>query len=306
MAQKTAFEAFITVNDPEASVALDRFKSLLPDMERHLPIPDELKTERGTESPIRVVDLAYAGGDTRSGVQTIAYNLPNDERIRTEKGSKKVMLRNVMKAKFESILVPVAGQVMDASQMEFLSAEAFFQETVFHELSHALGPAYVTGSDKKEVREALQELYSALEEAKADVTGIFNILYMVDRKEFPAEFRNETLFTYFAGLFRSIRFGAAEAHGKGAATQLIYFLEKGVAQTNDEGKFTVDLPALENAIRDLAGEICLIQAAGDKEKAAALLAKGEVTPLVQQALDRLANVPVDIRPVYTAAGEKMP
>jgi hypothetical protein len=306
MAQKTAFEAFITVNDPEASAALDRFKTLLPDMERNLPIPDELKTERGTESPIRVVDLVFAGGDTRSGVQTIAYNLPNDERIRTEKGSKKVMLRNVMKAKFESILVPVAGQVMDASQLNLLSAEAFFQETVFHELSHALGPAYVTGTDKKEVREALQELYSALEEAKADVMGIYNILYMVDRKEFPAEFRNEMLFTYFAGLFRSIRFGTAEAHGKGAATQLVYFLEKGIAQTNDEGKFTVDLLALENAIRDLVEEICLIQAAGDKEKSAALLAKGELTPPVRQALDRLANVPVDIRPVYTAAGEEMP
>ncbi len=275
-------------------------------MEKHLPIPDELKTARGTESPIRVVDLVFAGGDTRSGVQTIAYNLPNDERIRTEKGSKKVMLRNVMKAKFESILVPVAGQVMDASQMNLLSAEAFFQETVFHELSHALGPAYVTGSDKKEVREALQELYSALEEAKADVMGVYDILYLVDREEFPAEFRNEMLFTYFAGLFRSIRFGTAEAHGKGAATQLIYFMEKGIAQTNDEGMFTVDFPALENAIRDLVREICLIQAAGDKEKAEALLAKGEVTPLVQQALDRLVNVPVDIRPVYTAAGEKMP
>ena len=213
IAQKTAFEAFVTVSDPEASSALDKFKSLLPAMEMNLPIPDELKTERGAESPIAVVDLVYAGGDTRAGVQTIAYNLPNDERIRKSKGSKKVMLRNVMKAKFESILVPVAGEVMNASQVDLLSAEAFFQETVFHELSHGLGPAYVTGT-RKEVREAIQEHYSALEEAKADVIGAYNILYMVDRKEFPPEFRDDFLVTYFAGLFRSVRFGTGEAHGQ--------------------------------------------------------------------------------------------
>jgi hypothetical protein len=305
IAQKTAFEAFITVNDPEASAALDRFKSLLPDMEMNLPIPDELKTERGTESPIRVVDLVYAGGDTRSGVQTIAYNLPNDERIRAEKGSKKVMLRNVMKAKFESILAPVASEVMDASQIDLLSAEAFFQETVFHELAHGLGPAYVTGT-VKEVREAIQEHYSALEEAKADVMGAYNVLYMVDRKEFPAEFRNEFLLTYFAGLFRSVRFGTGEAHGRGAALQLNYFLDKEVATLGDDGKFSADLKNLENAIRDLVQEICMIQAAGDKERAGALLAeKGKLTPRIQQALDRLGSVPVDIRPVFTGAGEKM-
>ena len=305
MAQKTAFEAFVTVADPEASAALDRFKSLLPDMEMHLPIPDELKTERGTESPIAVVDLVFAGGDTRSGVQTIAYNLPNDEAIRSSKGSKKVMLRNVMKAKFESILVPVAGEVMDASQLPLLSAEAFFQETVFHELSHALGPGFVTGTDK-EVREALQEIYSSMEEAKADVMGAYNILYMIDRKEFPAEFRDEFLATYFAGLFRSIRFGTGEAHGKGAALQLNYFLTKGTATLGEDGKFRADLPALEKAITDLVREICLIQAAGDKEKGEKLLEMGVVTPDIQKALDRLIGVPVDIRPVYVGAGETMP
>jgi hypothetical protein len=305
MAQKTAFEAFVTVSDPEASAALDKFKSLLPDMEMNLPIPDELKTVRGTESPIAVVDLVFAGGDTRSGVQTIAYNLPNDEKIRSSKGSKKVMLRNVMKAKFESILVPVAGEVMNASQLPLLSAEAFFQETVFHELSHALGPGFVTGTDK-EVREALQEIYSALEEAKADVMGAYNILYMIDREQFPAEFRNEFLATYFAGLFRSIRFGTAEAHGKGAALQLNYFLTKETATLGDDGKFTVDLPALEKAITELVREICLIQAAGDKDKGVKLLEMGKVTPDIQQALDRLSSVPVDIRPFYVGAAETMP
>jgi hypothetical protein len=272
-------------------------------MEANLPIPDELKTERGTESPIAVVDLVYAGGDTRSGVQTIAYNLPNDERIRKAKGSKKVMLRNVMTAKFESILVPVAGEVMDASQMDLLSAEAFFQETVFHELSHGLGPAYVTGT-QKEVREAIQEHYSALEEAKADVMGAYNVLFMVDRNGFPPEFRNEFLLTYFAGLFRSVRFGTAEAHGKGAALQINYFLDNETAVLGEDGKFTADLEVLEKSIADLVREICMIQAAGDKEKAGALLAeRGKLTPRIQQALDRLVTVPVDIRPVFALGGE---
>jgi hypothetical protein len=306
IAQKTAFEAFVTISDPEASAALDKFKSLLPDMEMNLPIPDELKTERGIESPIAVVDLVYAGGDTRAGIQTIAYNLPNDERIRKEKGSKKVMLRNVMKAKFESILVPVAQEVMDASQMDLLSPEAFFQETVFHELSHGLGPAYVTGTEK-EVREAIQEHYSALEEAKADVMGAYNILYMVDRDEFPPEFRNEFLLTYFAGLFRSVRFGTSEAHGEGAALQLNTFLDNDAAALGEDGRFTVKLEVLDKAIMDLVREICMIQAAGDKEKAAALLEeRGQITPRIQQALDRLVALPVDIRPTYTAAGEKLP
>ena len=216
------------------------------------------------------------------------------------------MLRNVMKAKFESILTPVAREVMTESQVGLLSAEVFFQATVFHELSHGLGPAHVTGTDRP-VREALQEQYTALEEAKADVMGAYNILYMIDREEFPAEFRNQFLVTYFAGLFRSVRFGTSEAHGKGAATQLNVFLHEEAATLGEDGKFTVDLRALEVAIRDLVREICMIQAAGDKEKAAALLEeRGRITPMVQQALDRLGSVPVDIRPVYVAAGETMP
>jgi hypothetical protein len=195
---------------------------------------------------------------------------------------------------------------MNASQMDLLSAEAFFQETVFHELSHGLGPAYVTGTEK-EVREAIQEHYSALEEAKADVMGAYNILYMIDRNEFPPEFRNEFLVTYFAGLFRSVRFGTGEAHGQGAALQINYFLDNEAGVLGEDGKFTVDLEAFEKSITDLVREICLIEASGDKEKAGALLAdKGRLTQRIQQALDRLVTVPVDIRPVYTGAGETMP
>jgi hypothetical protein len=275
-------------------------------MEDNLPIPDELKTERGAESPIRVVDLVFSGGDTRAGVQTIAFNLPNDEKIRSEKGSKKVMLRNMMKAKFDSILVPVAEQVLDASQLDLLSGEAFFQQTVFHELSHALGPGYVTGT-QTEVRDALQEHYSGIEEGKSDVMGAYNILFMIDRGEFPAEFRDQLLATYFAGLFRSVNFGTGEAHGKGAAVQINTFLDKGVATIGEDGKFLVDLGALETAIGELVRDICLLQASGDREAAAAFMeARAKVTPEIRQALDRLDSVPVDIRPVFTAAGETMP
>jgi hypothetical protein len=307
MAQKTAFEAFVTVSDPKASEDLTRFKQLLPAMEANLPIPEELKSERGTESPIRVVDLVFSGGDTRAGVQTIAFNLPNDERIRSEKGSKKVMLRNVMKAKFEKIMLPVAQEVISEAQLHLLSDEAFFQQTVFHELSHGLGPGYVSGQEDLEVREALQELYSAVEEAKADVMGAYNILFMIDQGEFPKAFRNQLLVTYFAGLFRSVRFGTSEAHGRGAATQINYFLSLQAATVQADGRFVVDLGQLAQAIRDLVREICLLQAAGDKAAAQRLLdEKGKLTLPIEQVLDRLTGVPVDIRPIYTTAGETQP
>jgi hypothetical protein len=306
-AAKTAFEAFVTIQDPEASRDLARFKDLLPDMERHLPIPDDLKTERGAESPIRVVDLVFSGGDTRAGVQTIAFNLPNDERIRAEKGSKKVLLRNVMNAKYESILKPIAAEVMNPAQLGLVTAEGFFNETLFHELAHGLGPAYVTGQPGVEVRQALESLYSSLEEGKADVMGAYNILYMVDRGLFPDTFRDELLISYFAGLFRSVRFGTSAAHGRGAAVQLNWHLEHGGASQGDDGRFTVDLEALEASIEGLVREMCLIQAAGDKERAGDLLdGMGLVTPPIEQALARLGSVPVDIRPVYTDAGETMP
>ncbi|WP_129352149.1 dipeptidyl-peptidase 3 family protein [Sorangium cellulosum] len=303
---KASFESFVTVSDPEASRRLSRYKELLPEMERNLPIPDEVKTERGGESPIRVVDLVFSAGDARKSVQTIAFNLPNDERVRAEKGAKKVLLRNVIETKFERIMRPIAERILDPAQLDHLSSEAFFNETLFHELSHSLGPAFTTlGGERVEVRLALGASYSALEEAKADAMGAYNVLFMIQRGHFPADFREKLLVSYFAGLFRSTRFGVAEAHGKGAALQINRFLEERAARFDPGARrFTVDTAELEAAIARLVRDLCLVQHRGDSQAAAELLSRyGDLSEPMRQALGGLEGIPIDIRPIYPLAGE---
>lgn len=308
---KASFEAFVTISDPEASEALAKYKEKLPAMEEHLPIPKAMKTVRGAESPIRVVDLVYTSGDARKSVQTIAFNLPNDERVRKEKGAKKVLLRNIIKKKFETIMRPIAERIIDDEQLGLLSADAFFNETLFHELSHSLGPAFTEReqggkTEKVEVRVALGANYSPLEEGKADVMGAYNILYMIDQGAFPKSFRKKLLLSYFAGLFRSVRFGVAEAHGKGAAFQINRFLEEGAATYDAQtGRFTVHPKKLEASIEKLVRDVCVMQHEGDPAKVEAFLNEyGVVSPPMEAALAKLDGIPVDLRPHYPLAGEK--
>lgn len=301
---KASFECFVTVSDPDASKKLAKYKALLPQMEAHLPIPAEMRTTRGSQSPIRVVDVVYTSGDARKSVQTIAFNLPNDERVRKAKGAKKVMLRNIIEKKFDIILRPIAAEILDASQLGQLSAEAFFNETLFHELSHSLGPAFVTKDGKKiEVRLALEASYSPIEECKADVMGAYDILFLVDEGHFEKEFREKLLISYFIGLFRSVRFGVAEAHGKGAAVQINRFLEEGAASYDEKsGKFTVHPAKLEASITKLVHDLVMLQHAGDKAAADALLTKyGGLTAPVVAALKKVESIPVDVSPSYPLA-----
>ena len=305
-ATKAAFESFVTVSDPVASRNLAKYKDLLPTMEKNLPVPDEMKTVRGKESPIRVVDLVFSSGDARKSVQTIAFNLPNDERVRKEKGAKKVLLRNIIKKKFEIILAPIGKRILDAGQVQYLSADGFFNEVLFHELAHSLGPAFTTKDGKKvEIRVALEDTYSAFEECKADVMGAHNILFMIERGEFPKAFRKQLLISYFAGLFRSVRFGAVSAHGKGAAIQINWHLEKGGASFDTaSGRFKVDFDKLETSIRGLVKALVTVQHNGDKPAAQAMIDKyGVMSPPMTQSLASVTKVPVDVRPIYPAAGE---
>ncbi|MEM1024270.1 MAG: hypothetical protein AAGD10_01500 [Myxococcota bacterium] len=301
---KASYESFVTVSDPKASSALAKYKALLPAMEQNLPVPHEVKTKRGAESPIRVVDLVFTSGDARKSVQTIAFNLPNDERVRKEKGAKKVLLRNLIQTKFEKILRPIAAKVLVEAHQGELSSEAFFDQVLFHELSHSLGPAFTeVDGEKMEVRLALGASYSPLEECKADVMGAYNVLFMIERGELPKDFRVPFLSSYFAGLFRSVRFGTSEAHGKGAAVQLNRYLDDGAVRVV-EGRFAIDHDALTKSNRALLRDILMLQHEGDKTKADALLAdKGVLSPPVEAALKRLDGVPVDIRPIYPLAGE---
>ncbi|HEX8792502.1 MAG TPA: hypothetical protein VF765_16255 [Polyangiaceae bacterium] len=306
---KASFEAYVTVSDPAASAKLAHYKKLLPDMERNLPIPAGAHGKRGGDSPIRVVDLVFTSGEARTSVQTIAFNLPNDEAVRKEKGAKKVLLRNLIETKFDRIMRPLAEKIIDPSQTSLLSADAFFDETLFHELSHSLGPAFVKDSgDKKEVRVALESDFSAIEECKADVMGVYNVLYLVKRGELPKELHDRALVSYFAGLFRSTRFGVAEAHGQGAALQINRYLEEGAAKLDPStNKLTVDLAKLETSIGKLVHDLCVLQWNGDKAGADALLAKyGVASDTMNAVMTGLDSIPVDVKPIYPVAGEAAP
>jgi hypothetical protein len=299
---KTAYEAFITVRNPEESAALDKYKGMLRDMEENLPVDDGYKNfKRGFESPIAVVNQVHGGGDNVPGVQTIAFNLPNDERVREAKGAKKVLLNNVMGAKFDRILDPMAAKVLVDDQAKLLMQKYMGINTLFHELSHSLGPGTIMKDGvETTVNAELQERYSAIEEGKADVMGAWNILYMMERGELPAAERENFLATYFAGLFRSMRFGIGEAHGKGAAFQYSYYKEAGAFTVDEEnGKYRVDFDRLAEAIGELTRRVVEIQGDGDYEAAGAFLdGYGVLDADAERIIGSMEDIPVDIQPVY--------
>jgi hypothetical protein len=305
---KAGFEAFITVVDRPESEKLKIYVEHLAEMEKSLPIPDQNKNlKRSGGSAIKVVQEIFAAGDARRGVQTAAFNLPNDERIRQSKGSKNIMLRNVMQAKFQQSGEPIARRVLDPSQGSLFSFDAYFNHTLFHELSHALGPGIITGPDGRaqESRIYLKELYSTIEECKADVVGIWTLLYALDRKLITA-FDASKLFATDAGLmFRAMRFGIGEAHGGGSALEWNWYREKGAVVPSGQGRFKVDFPKYREAVRSLANELLMIEATGDYDRAERLLKKYAVsTPEIEAVIPTLKDIPVDIAPIYPAAGER--
>jgi hypothetical protein len=301
---KAAFESFVTVVDPVESARLGKFKDELPWLEANLPIADEHKNmNRGSESPIRVVEEVYSAGDTRAGVQTLAFNLPNDERVREAKGSKKVLLRNVMNAKFDQILMPIGRALVVEDQVGDLTSESFFLHTLWHEMSHGLGPGKIVKDGKQtEVRLELKDTYSVLEEAKADAMGEWDIfvLQAAGRDYFPAEIRKQQAATYLAGLFRSVRFGISGAHGQANAMQFNYLLDRGAISVEEGGRFRVHVDVFEKAIADMVAEIILIQAEGDYEASKAFIEKwGGVSPVLKAALGKLDGIPVDVEPIFS-------
>jgi len=305
---KASFESFVTVVDKGESQKLGAYASHLPDMEKNLPEPEQYKNfNRGTSSPIKVVQELYTAGDARRGVQTSAFNLPNDEVVREKKGSKKVLLKNVMDAKFRQSGLPIAKRVLDPALVGLVSFDAYFNHTLFHELSHGLGPGFVTlpSGEKVEARIPLKNLYSAIEECKADVLGLWNIRY-AQQHQLITSFDEKSLYATYAGLmFRSMRFGVEEAHGRGTAVQWNWIREHGGVTPMADGKFTVDVDKFRNGVQTLATELLTIEATGDFNRANALLEKyGKSTPEMQSVISKLNDIPVDIWPVFPAAGEK--
>jgi len=300
--QKAFFEIFLTIKNPEESAKLDKYKSYLGALEKNLAIPDAHKNmNRGSESPLAVVDQVAGGGDCKPGVQTIAFNLPNDEVVREKKGSKKVMLKNVMKAKYDAILDPMADFILAEEQRPLLDFEYFFLEVLFHEMSHGLGPGSITVDGRATtVGEELKETYSKIEEGKADVMGVYNLFFMMEKGELPKADRDKLLATYFAGLFRSMRFGVHEAHGAGAAFQYNFLKERQAFKMDPSTKlFTIDLDKMAEVVPELVTKVCMIQAVGDYEGAKDFLATYAVQPLeVKTVVERMNHVPVDIKPIY--------
>jgi hypothetical protein len=302
---KTAFEAFIAIRHPEDSRKLADLKEFLPGMERALPIPDEHKNlNRGSESPISVVDVAFACGDTKAGVQTIAFNLPNDERVREAKGSKKVMLKNISRAKFDKILVPIADIVLDPAQRGMVEFEIYFTNVLMHELSHGLGPGNIRLPDGTEttVNFALKTLAPPLEEAKADIMGLYNTGYLVKQGYFSEEHGTKAYVNFLPGFFRAIRFGATSAHGMANMMEYNYMKEKGAITLDaGTGRYRVNLDKMPEAVRAMTRELCMIQALGDYAAAEAFIAKyGVMTPEVEHQLEKLKTIPTDIEPIYAA------
>ncbi|HET9441024.1 MAG TPA: hypothetical protein VFO52_12680 [Longimicrobiales bacterium] len=297
---KAAFESFITVADPDASAELDNLKNQLKELEARLPLADQYKNvNRGFESPIRVVDVVYSAGDARRGVQTIAFNLPNDERVIEAKGSKKVMLRNVMRAKFDKILTPISQTVLTSDLSAQVEFQPWFINVLMHELAHGLGP--------QGVNKTLKERHSALEEAKADVTGLHNLGVLAERGIYKPEFVRKAYIAHLGDLFRATRFGTSEAHGKANLIQFNYYLDKGALRYDvTTGRFSADLDAIVRFNRELASEILAIQATGDYERAGRFIASygTNVRPEMRTAIARLNAVPVDVKPEH-AVFDKM-
>lgn len=302
MGSKAAFESFVTLKDPEASAALDKYKRYLRDMEANLPIDDQYKNfQRGFESPIAVVDQVHDGGDNKVGGKTIAFNLPNDERVREAKGAKKVILSNVLGAKYDGILKPMASVVLEPAQAMLVAKKYMELETLFHELSHSLGPGTITVDGRQTtVNEELKDRYSALEESKADVAGAWNILFMMDKGELPIAEKPQLFATYFTGIFRAVRFGTNDAHGEGAALQYGYLLGKGAFRWDEAaGRYVIDPAKMEAGLRDLLHDQLMLEALGDYAGTGAFFARwAHLDAHAEAAIAAMEHIPVDIQPVY--------
>jgi hypothetical protein len=304
MGLKAAYESFVYINDIEEMEKVRGYIDYLGEMQKNLPVEQKYKDQEvaGLKSPLNVVFEAYTAGDTRAGVQTLAFVLPNDERVREEKGSKKVMLKNMMETKFDKVLMPISQVILSPEDVENVSFYAYFNETILHELSHVLGVNYTTLPDgtRTTVKKALKEHYSPIEEGKADIVGIYNVRLLMEKGWIPPEKETEIYTTYLAGMFRSMRFGLHEAHALGTLVQFNFMREKGAFLYDEESeKFRVDISKTKDAVRELAAKFLILEGNGSYENVKAFLAEyGTANPLIKKTIEKLKDIPVDIEPKF--------
>ncbi|HEV2828135.1 MAG TPA: hypothetical protein VGW76_11090 [Pyrinomonadaceae bacterium] len=302
---KAAFEAYVTLTDAAESAKLEKFSQHLQELENNLPMEARYRNPKlGASSPMRVVNEVFASGEGNNGVQTAAFNLPNDERVVKEKGSARIMLKNVQDAKFNKVLIPISREVLTVAQQRQIAFDSFFTHILMHELMHGLGPHNITvGGQATTVRLQLKELYSAIEEAKADVTGLWALQYLIDKGVIDKQMQRTLYTTYLASMFRSVRFGLTESHARGVAMQFNYFTDEGAIKFDERtGKFSVDDTKIREAVQKLTHDLLTLEAEGSYDTAKAMLDKYSlIRPPMKGALDRLKDVPVDIEPIFPLA-----
>jgi hypothetical protein len=315
---KAAFEAYVNLRDESETRKLSLFTQRLQEIEDNLPIdPTYRNPKLGAAAPIRVVDEILSAGDGAHGVQTAAYNLPNDDRVVQQKGSKRVMLKNIQEAKFRSVLLPIARRMLTQDAMVDVSFEPFFTQILAHELMHGLGPHQIKVQERDSTpREELKDLYAPIEEAKADVTGLFALQYLMDHAKDPEmgkllpsdEAAERQLYTtYLASSFRSLRFGLNDAHGKGMAMQFNWLRDQGAFVALGNQTFSIDLTKMKTAIAALDHDLLTIEAQGDYAGAKKMLdGIGVIRPELKAALKKLEGIPTDIDPIFTTAEELAP
>lgn len=292
---KTSHSAYVLVKDMEWSEKLTKYTKFLPELQKNLPVDKKYKTEKpGTDSDLNVYDVIYYAGDCNAGGKTIAINLPNDENVQLQKGTRRLQLKNAMQAKFDEILVPISDILIDPSQRKYINFDAFFNNVMFHEVAHGLGIKN-TINNKGTVREALKEQQSHLEEGKADILGLYMVLQLLEKGEISGQ-KEDFMVTFLAGIFRSVRFGTS-AHGSANMICFNYFQEKGAFKRTEDGTYIVDFDKMEEAINSLSNLILTLQGNGDYKGVVNLTKeKGFIKPQLQEDLNRLkeAGIPDDI------------
>jgi len=295
---KASHEAYVLVKDQVWSQKLSKYIRMLPDLQKELPVGTKYKQEKpGSDSDLNAYDAVYYSGDSNAGSKTIAINLPNDEEVQLQKGTRRLQLKNAMKAKFDKILVPIANMLIAPDQRQYISFDAFFNNTMFHEVAHGLGIKN-TINGKGTVRESLKERASALEEGKADILGLFMVTKLLDKGEITNATLKDHYVTFMASIFRSVRFGASDAHGRANVLRFNYFEDMGAFTRDDKtGTYRVNFDKMQDAINSLSNKILTLQGNGDYDGVTAWIEKdGKIGDRLQKDLDRLseANIPTDI------------